>query len=95
MKLEHMTSPDVDALDRETIFVVTVESLEQHSDHLPVFTDSLCGAGKIGPNHTGETQISMILALRPDWVRPERLHIDGQTAIPQVPRITIRRRIEV
>ena len=31
MKLEHMTSHDVDALDRETIFVVPVESLEQHS----------------------------------------------------------------
>ena len=95
MKLERMTSHDVDALDRETIFVVPVESLEQHSDHLPVFTDSLCGAGKIGLSHTGETQISMILALRPDWVRPERLHIGGQTEIPQVPRITIRRRIEV
>ena len=36
MFLANMTSPDVDALSRD---IIPVASLEQHSLHLPVFTD--------------------------------------------------------
>ena len=41
MFLANMTSPDVDALSRDLLVVIPVASLEQHSLHLPVFTDSM------------------------------------------------------
>ena len=41
MKLARMTSPDVDALPRDTVVVFPVASLEQHSTHLPVYTDTM------------------------------------------------------
>jgi creatinine amidohydrolase len=40
MRLEDVHWPELDAL-RERIFVVPLGSLEQHGDHLPLFTDSL------------------------------------------------------
>ena len=204
MKIESMTSPDIDALPRDTLVIVPVASLEQHSDHLPVLTDTLIAqecvdrlenrmgkqilmlpvmwlgdsqhhmryagtisassethllvmfdiiasmashgftrylivnthggneaniavllqrimtdmegievvactpyggpsedeteaiqeAGKKGSSHAGETETSMILAIRPDWVRPERFHIDGQSAFPTVPGIKTYRRFD-
>ena len=36
----------------------------------------------------------MILAIRPDWVRPERGHIDRQSAFPTVPGIKTYRRFD-
>ena len=41
MKLSEMTWPDVAALSKETVVVFPIASLEQHSHHLPFFTDSL------------------------------------------------------
>jgi creatinine amidohydrolase len=41
MKLVQMTSPEVDALSRETVVVLPCGSVEQHSLHLPVQTDAL------------------------------------------------------
>jgi creatinine amidohydrolase len=41
MKLATMTSPEVEALPTETIVVFPLASLEQHSTHLPVLTDSM------------------------------------------------------
>jgi creatinine amidohydrolase len=41
MILAQMTSPEVEALPGETVVVFPVASLEQHSTHLPVFTDSM------------------------------------------------------
>jgi creatinine amidohydrolase len=204
MKLDRMTSPDVEALSRETLVIIPVASLEQHSDHLPVFTDSMIAqecvdrldaclsdqilvlpvlwlgysqhhmsyagtisassqthlsmmfdvvssmtshgftsylivnthggneaniavllqrvmtdlpdidvvactpyggpleeeieaiqeAGKQGSSHAGETETSMVLAIRPDWVRPERFHIDGQSAFPVVPGVRLYKRFD-
>ena len=204
MKLDRMTSPEVNALPRDTLVVFPVASLEQHSDHLPVFTDSLIAqecvdrldermgdriltlpvlwlgysqhhmnyagtisaasethlammfdviqsmashgftrflivnthggneaniavllqramtdledidvyactpydgpnadaveaiqeAGKRGSSHAGETETSMILAIRPDWTRPERFHIDGQEAFPSVPGVKVYKRFD-
>ena len=46
MKLGDLTAPAIRALDRgATLVVAPIAACEQHSDHLPVFTDSiLCGA---------------------------------------------------
>ena len=41
MILAEMTSPDVAALPKDIVAVMPVASTEQHSLHLPVFTDSL------------------------------------------------------
>ena len=38
-----MTSPDIDALPRDIVVLMPVASCEQHSLHLPVFTDSMIG----------------------------------------------------
>ncbi len=45
MKLAEMSWPEVAKLDRNTVILYPIAALEQHSRHLPFFTDSiLCGA---------------------------------------------------
>lgn len=41
MKLANLTWPEVDALERSIVVLVPTGSLEQHGQHLPLFTDSL------------------------------------------------------
>jgi creatinine amidohydrolase len=42
MRWETLTSPEVDALDREvTILVLPIGSVEQHGNHMPVGTDTI------------------------------------------------------
>jgi creatinine amidohydrolase len=41
MKLAELTWPDVDAIDRDSIILYPIAALEQHSRHLPFFTDSI------------------------------------------------------
>ena len=44
MLLAELTSPEIDALPRDIVVLIPVGSCEQHSLHLPVFTDSMiCG----------------------------------------------------
>ena len=43
MLLTEMTSPEVDTLPRDIVVVAPTASCEQHSLHLPVFTDSFIG----------------------------------------------------
>lgn len=45
MKLAELTWPEVEKLDRDIVVVYPIAALEQHSRHLPFFTDSiLCDA---------------------------------------------------
>jgi creatinine amidohydrolase len=45
MKLAEVTWPEVEKLEREIVVVVPIAALEQHSHHLPFFTDTiLCEA---------------------------------------------------
>jgi creatinine amidohydrolase len=45
MKLAELTWPEVDKLDRDMVIVAPIAAVEQHSRHLPFFTDSiLCEA---------------------------------------------------
>jgi creatinine amidohydrolase len=41
LNLAEMTSPEVGKLSREILVLIPVGSLEQHGQHLPVFTDTL------------------------------------------------------
>ena len=41
MILANMTSPQVDAISRDILVIIPVASLEQHSIHLPLFTDTM------------------------------------------------------
>jgi creatinine amidohydrolase len=41
MKLAELTWPDVEKLDRDTVIIYPIAALEQHSRHLPFFTDSI------------------------------------------------------
>src|SRR6476661_244249 len=42
MRFEEMTSPEVDALDRDrTILVLPLGSVEQHGHHMPLGTDTI------------------------------------------------------
>ncbi len=44
MRFAEMTAPEIGRLDRETTLVVApIAACEQHSRHLPVFTDSILG----------------------------------------------------
>jgi creatinine amidohydrolase len=43
MLLQEMTSPKIDALPRDIVVLIPVASCEQHSLHLPVWTDSFIG----------------------------------------------------
>jgi creatinine amidohydrolase len=45
MKLAELTWPEVEKLDRDIVVIFPIAALEQHSHHLPFFTDSiLCDA---------------------------------------------------
>jgi creatinine amidohydrolase len=45
MKLAELTWPEVEKLDRDIVVIYPIAALEQHSRHLPFFTDSiLCDA---------------------------------------------------
>jgi creatinine amidohydrolase len=41
MILAHLTSPDVENLDRDSVVLIPTGSLEQHGEHLPLGTDSI------------------------------------------------------
>ena len=43
MLLSEMTSPEIAALPRDIVVLIPVASCEQHSLHLPVWTDSFIG----------------------------------------------------
>jgi len=43
MILSEMTSPRIDSLPRDIVVLIPVASCEQHSLHLPVWTDSFIG----------------------------------------------------
>lgn len=43
MKWEQLTSPKLDAVDRNTPVVLNIGAIEQHGPHLPLVTDALIG----------------------------------------------------
>jgi creatinine amidohydrolase len=62
VRLEELSAPAVDALDRaRTLVVIPVSPLEQHGPHLPVGVDYLAAG------HFGEAIAARLVARRPDW----------------------------
>jgi creatinine amidohydrolase len=68
-----MTSPEIDAQPRDTVVLVPVASCEQHSLHLPVFTDSMIGAEVARRVH--ELVPDDVLVLPVQWLGYSHHHI--------------------
>ena len=73
MKLANLTRPQVEELDRDIVVVYPVASLEQHSRHLPFFSDSiLCDA--VGDRiETALSNTVLLLPLR--WLGASEHHL--------------------
>lgn len=73
MILAEMTSPEIDALPRDIVVLMPVASCEQHSLHLPVFTDSLIG-GEVA-RRVHERCPDDVLVLPVQWLGYSQHHI--------------------
>ena len=84
-----MSSPALDALDRErTVAVLTVSPLEEHGPHLPVGVDAFAA------RHFAETIAERLSAARPGWsvVLVPTLHL-GSFTFETVGTISVRQRV--
>jgi creatinine amidohydrolase len=87
-RLEELSSPALDALDRDrTVVVLTVSPLEEHGPHLPVGVDALTA------RYFAEAVAERLVASRPGWtvVLAPPLHL-GTFTFEAVGTITIRQR---
>ena len=73
MILAEMTSPEIDALPRDIVVLMPVASCEQHSLHLPVFTDSMIGGEVALRVH--ERMPDDVLVLPVQWLGYSQHHI--------------------
>jgi creatinine amidohydrolase len=73
MILAEMNSPDLAALPRDIVVLMPVASCEQHSLHLPVFTDSMIGAEIARRVH--ERCPDDVLVLPTQWLGYSQHHI--------------------
>ena len=73
MLLMEMTSPEVDALPRDIVVLIPIASCEQHSIHLPVFTDSMIG-GEVA-RRVHERIPDDVLVLPVQWLGYSQHHI--------------------
>ena len=73
MLLYEMTSPEIDALPRDIVVLIPIASCEQHSTHLPVFTDSMIG-GEVA-RRVHEKMPNDVLVLPVQWLGYSQHHI--------------------
>ena len=73
MILAEMTSPEIAALPRDIVVLMPVASCEQHSLHLPVFTDSMIG-GEVA-RRVHERVPDDVLVLPVQWLGYSQHHI--------------------
>ena len=88
-RLEEMSTPALDALDRaRTAVILTVSPLEQHGPHLPVGVDAFAA------RHFAETIAERLVARRPGWsvVLAPTLHL-GSFTFDAVGTVTVRQRV--
>jgi creatinine amidohydrolase len=87
--LEEMSTPALDALDRErTVIVLTVSPLETHGPHLPVGVDAFAA------RHFAQTIAERVVAARPGWsvVLAPTLHL-GSFTFDTVGTVSVRQRV--
>ena len=88
-RLEEMSTPALDALDRaRTVVILTVSPLEEHGPHLPVGVDAFAA------RHFAETIAERLVAQRAGWsvVLAPTLHL-GSFTFDTVGTITVRQRV--
>jgi len=88
-RLEEMSTPALDALDRaRTVMVLTVSPLEAHGPHLPVGVDAFAA------RHFAETIAERVVGRRPGWaaVLAPTLHV-GSFTFDTVGTIAVRQRV--
>jgi creatinine amidohydrolase len=83
MFLADMTSPAVNALDRNIPVVIPIAALEQHGQHLPVFTDSLL-LGEV-VRRAALTPNALFVPLQ--WLGNSHHHIDYPGTVSAPPRL--------
>ena len=88
-RLEEMSSPALDALDRtRTVIVLTVSPLEEHGPHLPLGVDA------IAARHFAESIAARLVAARPGWtvVLAPTLHL-GSFTFDATGTVSVRQRV--
>ena len=88
-RLEEMSTPALDALDRErTAVVLTVSPLEEHGPHLPVGVDAFAA------RHFARAVAERLVARRPGWsvVLAPTLHL-GSFTFQSVGTVSVRQRV--
>ena len=88
-RLEELSAPAVDRLDRDrTAVVLTVSPLEQHGPHLPLGVDAFSA------RHFAESLAGRLVAARPGWsaVLAPTLHL-GSFTFDAAGTVTVRQRV--
>jgi creatinine amidohydrolase len=89
LKLEELSTPQLDALDRErTVVILTVSPLETHGPHLPLGVDAFTA------RHFAEAVADRVVAARPGWsaVLAPTLHL-GSFTFDTVGTVAVRQRV--
>jgi creatinine amidohydrolase len=73
VKLSDLTWPEVEQLDRDVLVIVPIAALEQHSHHLPLFTDTILCEGVV--QKVEETVASDVLLLPVQWLGASAHHL--------------------
>lgn len=73
MKLAELTWPEVEHLDRDTVVIYPIAALEQHSRHLPFFTDSILCEGVVSRVETALSKDVLLLPVQ--WLGASAHHL--------------------
>jgi len=85
MLLQEMTWPEISNLSRDIPVVVPVAALEQHGQHMPVFTDSLL-VGEV-VRRVGTAMSDRVLIAPLMWLGNSHHHMDFQGTLSASPRV--------
>ncbi len=87
MELANLTWPDVDALDRDTLVIIPIAALEQHGQHMPLFTDSILTSEIVRRAHESLPEQTLLVPLM--WLGNSHHHMDFPGTVSAQPRVWI------
>ena len=87
MELANLTWPDVDALDRDTPVIIPIAALEQHGQHMPLFTDSILTSEIVRRAHESLPEQTLLVPLM--WLGNSHHHMDFPGTVSAQPRVWI------